>query len=180
MKLHLGCGKRYLSGYTHIDIGKYDHIDYRSDVSELPFIEAESVELIYASHVLEYFDREEVKDVLENWRSKLITGGTLRLAVPDFEQLIKVYKIANLGAVLGPLYGKWAISENTIYHKTVYDFDSLSGVLEDAGFVEIHRWDWRKVFTDELAGFDDHSQAYYPHMEKALGTLVSLNIEARK
>ena len=25
MKLHLGCGERYLDGYTHIDIAEFDH-----------------------------------------------------------------------------------------------------------------------------------------------------------
>jgi hypothetical protein len=28
--------------------------------------------------------------------------------------------------------------------------------------------------------FDDHSQAYLPHMDKENGTLISLNIEAVK
>ena len=36
IKLHLGCGKRYLPGYTHIDIDNEPHIDYpNTDISDL-------------------------------------------------------------------------------------------------------------------------------------------------
>lgn len=41
----------------------------------------DSVELIYACHVIEYFDRIEVLDVLHEWRQVLKSGGFLRLAV---------------------------------------------------------------------------------------------------
>jgi hypothetical protein len=36
------------------------------------------------------------------------------------------------------------------------------------------------VFRGELAGFDDYSQAYIPHMDKEGGRLISLNLEAEK
>ncbi|HAI38830.1 MAG TPA: methyltransferase, partial [Maribacter sp.] len=39
------------------------------------------------------------------------------------------------------------------------------------------KYDWRQT---EHAKFDDHSQAYIPHMDKENGTLISLNIEAVK
>ena len=35
MKLHLGCGERYLEGFTHVDLAKYDHIDYEMPVDNL-------------------------------------------------------------------------------------------------------------------------------------------------
>ena len=69
-----------------------------------------SVDLIYASHVLEYFDRNEVKNVLGEWYRVLKKGGLLRVAVPDFEAIVKVYlKYSDLDhrGILGPLYGKW-------------------------------------------------------------------------
>ena len=64
-----------------------------------------------------------------------------------------------------------------IYHKTCYDFLSMSTLLEQCGFKNVIRYDWRET---EHSHIDDHSQAYFPHMDKQHGTLVSLNVEAVK
>ena len=58
-------------------------------------------------------------------------GGILRLAVPNFETLIEIYKnTKDLSSILGPLYGKWDVNDGTsIYHKTVYDKKLLSETL---------------------------------------------------
>ena len=67
--------------------------------------------------------------------------------------------------------------DKTIYHKTVYDYSDLKKVLEDNGFGNIKKWDWKDV---EHGKYDDYSQAYLPHMDKINGTLISLNIECKK
>jgi len=179
MKLHLGCGERYLEGFTHVDLAKYDHIDYEIPVDNLEIFSDNSVEEIYASHVIEYFDREEIKSVLKEWNRVLKKNGVLRIAVPNLPELIKVYETYNdLNNILGPLYGKWKIDNKTIYHKTVYDEKSLTSVLEQAGFRDIRKWDWKTVFTNKE--YDDHSQAYFPHMDKENGIHISLNLECNK
>jgi len=179
MKLHLGCGERYLEGFVHIDLAKYDHIDYEMPVNNLEIFPENSIDVIYASHVIEYFDREEVKSVLEEWNRVLKENGVLRLAVPNFPQLIKVYETSgDLSKILGPLYGKWRIDKENIYHRTVYDEKSLTIILEETGFRNIRKWDWKTVFNDY--DFDDHSQAYFPHMDKENGIHVSLNLECDK
>jgi len=179
MKLHLGCGERYLEGFSHIDLAQYDHIDYEMPVDNLEIFPNNSIEEIYASHVIEYFDREEIKSVLKEWNRVLKENGILRLAVPNFPELIKVYETSDdLSKILGPLYGKWQIDKKNIYHKTVYDEKSLTIVLEQSGFRNIRRWDWKKVFNNQ--DYDDHSQAYFPHMDKEHGIHISLNLECSK
>lgn len=183
VKVHLGCGKREMPGYVHIDLADFPHIDHRHDVATLPMLADDSVSLIYASHVLEYFDRIDVLDVLAEWRRVLAPGGTLRLAVPDFAALAEVYRrTGDLDLVIGPIFGRWQIpgTDVVVFHKTVYDFDALARVLTHVGFTDVRRWDWREVFVGDLAGYDDYSQAYYPHMDKDHGTLTSLNVEATK
>lgn len=182
LRVHLGCGKRCLEGYVHVDLSDYPHIDHKHDVRNLPMFSDNSVDLMYASHVLEYFDRIEVGSVLREWHRALKPGGILRLAVPDFEALSDVYRrYDDLDLIIGPLYGRWEVSDTlTIYHKTVYDFTSLERTLGGAGFFNVRRWDWRKIFVGEHKGYDDYSQAYVPHMEKESGRLISLNVEADK
>ena len=177
-KLNLGCGWRnFGEDWVHIDGGDYAHLDSH-DITRLPY-EDKSVDLIYASCVIEYFDREEVVDVLTEWLRVLRFGGKLRLSVPDFEVISDLYtrKDYSLDLFLGPLYGKMSMGQNTIYHKTVYDYKSIETLLVDSGFNNIHRYNWRDT---EHAQFDDHSQAYLPHMDKENGTLIQLNVEAEK
>lgn len=181
MKLHLGSGSRYLQGYTHIDISEFEHIDIKTSVDKLNSLKDASVDEIYASHVLEYFDRNEVHAVLLEWKRVLKKNGILRLAVPNFEALISVYQnTEEIEKILGPLYGKWNVNNSDyIYHKTVYDNKSLTSLLQQLGFREIKQWDWRQVFKNNPE-YDDHSQAYFPHMDKENGIHVSLNLECDK
>jgi len=178
IKLHLGCGWRdFGADWTHIDGGDYEHLDYK-DITKLEF-EDGSVDLIYASHVLEYFDREEAVTLLKEWVRALKPGGVLRIAVPDFEVMAILYamKKIHLKSILGPLYGKMEMADQTIYHKTTYDFGDLSSLLECVGINDIERYDWKNT---EHSLYDDHSQAYIPHMNKENGTLISLNVEGVK
>ncbi len=180
LQLHLGCGKRLMPGFVHVDLDDFPHIDYRHDVSTLPMFKDNAVDLIYACHVIEYFDRIEVLDVLHEWHRVLKPGGLLRLAVPDFAALVKVYqKYGDLSLIHGPLYGRMVIEtdrgQHTVYHRTVYDFETVRSVLESVGFENVHCYDWRQTIHKE---YDDYSQAYIPHMDKEQGVLISLNVEA--
>jgi predicted SAM-dependent methyltransferase len=115
---------------------------------------------------------------LNKWKNKLKNNGILRLAVPNFEMYSKLYseRKITLDQCVGPLYGKWKMTDTqNVYHKTTYDFVSLKKVLEDAGFMNVRLWDWRKV---EHGIVDDYSQSYIPHMDKDNGQLMSLNLEA--
>lgn len=182
MKLHLGCWHRQIPGFVHVDLCDLPHIDFKHRIDELPFIADGAAELVYCSHAFEYFDRVEAVRVLAEWRRVLAPAGLLRLAVPDFEALIRVYQQTGaIERVLGPLYGRMEIATQDgprwLFHKTCYDERSLSALLRENGFSEPRRWDWR---ITEHAQVDDHSQAYFPHMAKDDGILVSLNLEARK
>lgn len=180
VKLHLGAAKRRLRGFTNIDREYSDGLDLVADVSDLSAFEDSSVSDIYTSHTLEYFDRVEVLTVLAEWRRVLSHGGKLHIAVPDFERLIEIYsKTGELSSIIGPLFGRW-INENngeTIYHKTVWDFDSLKASLEECGFESVTRFDPISYLEEIDPEFDDYSLAFYPHMDRD-GIPVSLCLEA--
>jgi len=180
MKFNVGCGWRdFGKDWIHIDAGDYEHIQ-STDIYMKDY-ENDCADLIYASHVIEYFDREEIVELLECWKRVLKDGGILRVAVPNFSQMvslyIKGYNEYKLEDFLGPLYGKMEMGEETIYHKTTYDFSSLKTLLESVGMKEVKRYNWKET---EHAEFDDHSQAYLPHLDKENGTLISLNMECVK
>ena len=175
MKLHLGCGKRHIPGFIHIDAVDYPHVDHVCQIDRLPFLADHSVELIYACHVLEHFKRREVGLVLYEWFRVLKPGGILRLAVPDFAAICAVYQSRHdLAEVIGLLFGRQDYLYNI--HYTVYDYATLAHTLLETGFGKVRPWDWKAT---EHSGVDDYSQAYLPHMDKE-GTLMSLNLEAVK
>lgn len=173
MKLHLGCGSNILPGFVNIDFR--GNVDLKLDIRDLSNFGNNTIDEIYASHVIEYFDRDEVIIVLNEWKRVLKSGGILRLAVPDFSKIIQVYNSSDLDSrgILGPLYGKIKTDTGFIYHKTVYDFKSLSKLLTNLGFNDI------KIYDTEIFNFDDCSKAYIPHMDKN-GILISLNIICKK
>lgn len=182
LKLHLGCWSRFIPGWVHIDLCDMPHIDHKTSIDALPMIESGTADLVYASHCFEYFDRFDAPRVLAEWRRVLEVGGVLRLAVPDFDSLLQVYqRSGELKSIVGPLYGRMEIETPTgptkLYHKTVYNFSDIAALLVDNGFRNVRRYDWRDTVHKD---HDDHSQAYWPHMDKENGVLVSLNIEATK
>tara|TARA_B100001093_G_scaffold214239_1_gene205548 strand:+ start:20327 stop:20872 length:546 start_codon:yes stop_codon:yes gene_type:complete len=177
IKINMGCGWRdFGQDWVHIDGGDYEHLDHKN-ILNLPH-EDNMVDLIYASHVIEYFDAQEVKIVLKEWKRVLKKNGILRIAVPDFQAMTELYssRKVELTDILGPLYGKMEMGNKKIYHKTVYDFKTLENILKCAGFYDIARYDWRHTGHSH---HDDHSQAYLPHMDKENGTLISLNVECK-
>ena len=178
-KLHLGCGVKQLSGYYHVDALDYPHVDHIGPVDKLDFIPNDTVEHIYACHLLEHFGRKEFMDVLREWNRVLAPGGTLRLAVPDYEACARLYVNGKLDGGLPTILGLMMGGQRDEYdfHKMVFDESSLTDYLKQAGFSDVRRWNWRD--TDH-ADMDDYSQAYLPHMNKDNGTLVSLNLEAQK
>jgi len=176
MKLHLGCGGKYILGFVHIDVMQFDHIDHVSSIDSLPFIQDNSVDLIYNCHVLEHFKRADVKRVLLEWKRVLKPDGILRTSVPDFESLARIYTNTNdLELIIGALFGR----QNYLYniHYNVFDYQYFSKILSEVGFVDVRKYDWRET---EHAHIDDYSQAYIPHMDKQNGMQVSLNVEAKK
>jgi len=92
MKLHLGCGRRHIPGYAHIDVVDHPHVDHVSSIHNLSFLQDRSVDLIYNCRVLEHFKRCEVavigpifgrQDYLYNIHYNLFDFETLK---PQLEQ----------------------------------------------------------------------------------------------
>jgi len=179
MRLQIGCGKNKLDGYITVDNDSSVQPDIITDAHNLHMIENESIDILYASHILEYYDWNDVhNNVLKEWKRVLKYNGILRIAVPDFEQISILYNAGfDLSFFIGPMYGKWKSNNDTIYHKSIYDYNILSKILRENGFHTITRWNWKEIHPKE---FDDYSKSYIPHMEFERGVLISLNIECKK
>lgn len=176
MKLHLGCGSKYIEGFVNIDARSELKTDIIDDISNLQSLEDNSAELIYVCHVLEHFGRHQYLNVLKRWYNILQSGGVLRLSVPDIEACINYYnKTKDMSKLKGFFWGGQDHKYN--FHYMGWDFESLKKDLESIGFKNVKRYDWKLT---EHSNIDDFSQAYLPHMDKENGMLMSLNVEATK
>ena len=174
-RLHLGCGTKHIEGFTNIDIRYLPGVDEVNNIRFLRNYKDNSVDLIYACHVLEHFSRWEYKNTLTRWYEILKPGGVLRLAVPNFSAIASRYiQTGNLNEVMGLLYGGQDYDEN--YHYVTFDMNSLNNDLTLIGFKVVREYDHTKTAHADI---DDFSQAYLPHLDPN-GKLMSLNIEAVK
>jgi len=91
--LNLGCGEHYssLDMWTNVDfvssgLGVISH----NLLKGIPF-EPNSFDVVYHSHVLEHFKKQDGEVFIRECYRTLKTDGTLRIAVPDLEQISRNY-----------------------------------------------------------------------------------------
>ena len=161
MKLHLGCGQRYLPGYVNIDFADSAHTvqeksiaDLLADILELQYA-SDSIEEIRLHHVFEHFPRPVACALLSGWYSWLKQGGVLHIEVPDFQKTAQV--------MLRPLrsFKKQAVAERHLFgsheahwavHCEGYTPAILQKMIESFGFTvrQIKKNSWMGTYNFEL------------------------------
>ena len=137
LKLNLGCNTRIREGYVNIDKDKYLGVDVVADVAKLEYAN-NSVSEIYASHILEHFSHLRTVDILKEWHRVLEDGGILKLSVPDFDRMIKLYQ--KTGLVDWLTYVIWGGQEyDGAFHYCGFNESRLRKALALAGFTDISR-----------------------------------------
>lgn len=138
LRLNIGSGERVkLEGFTNID-RKFGGEAYPLKFNDGTPVPGSSVEMIYASHVLEHFGFREVEGVLRDWVRVLKTGGILRLAVPDFSWIARAHINKSGDPYLNYLMGGQADSND--FHRSTFDRSILTGLMREAGLRRIRTW----------------------------------------
>ncbi len=93
--LNLGCGSNFHKDWTNIDfISSSEHVITHNLLEGIP-VENNSTDVVYHSHVLEHFSKDDGVKFLQECFRVLKTEGIIRIAVPDLETIVKEY-IQNL------------------------------------------------------------------------------------
>ncbi len=169
--LHVGCGENILpKPFENLDITEREGVDHVTDASDLSKFKDETFDMVYASHVLEHYPRNEVKDVLSEWVRVTKIEGMVRISVPSFENAIKIYQDTGLiENIIGPIIGGQTYKYE--FHYCIFDERSLKYLMEISGLTAVHPWLYQRTIHSD---FWDFSQA------ETCGTQVSLNLEGRK
>lgn len=137
LRLNVGSGSFSVEGYVNIDARALDGVDVVADVAELPFDDG-TVGEVYSAHVLEHFPEEELRRrVLPHWAAKLRPGGTVRAIVPDALSMIDAFSKGALAFedLREVTFGGQDYEGD--FHFTMFSVESLTALLEGAGFVEV-------------------------------------------
>jgi len=174
--LHIGCGPIASPEFINVDALPYAHVHVVTDhLDDLSDFADGTVDLVYMCHVLEHVRWPQVTRVLQEMKRVLKTGGVLRLAVPDFDRLIEVYRAADgdVEAIRMQLMGGQESEFNI--HYGLFSRKSLSGLLQEMGFRSVRLWDPRNC---DYHDFKDRAGRVMSIGDKAFE--IGLNLEAVK
>lgn len=89
--LNLGCGQRFNLSWTNLNFNSTHPSVIAHDLNQgIPFPD-NTFDLVYHSHVLEHFPKSEAEPFIKECYRVLCPQGILRVAVPDLEQIAKLY-----------------------------------------------------------------------------------------
>jgi predicted SAM-dependent methyltransferase len=133
IRLNLGSGAAPLDGWINID-AKDGHWAFPLNVPDGVADE------IRASHILEHFSHRLTRIVLKEWLRVLKPGGKLKIAVPDFDWIVKAYSNGRRSDPMLEYYLFGSHSDANDFHKALFNEDRLRSVLAEVGLVEIEQW----------------------------------------
>jgi len=142
-----------------------------------------SASYVYSSHMIEHVSHWRALELLRDCFRVLQPGGVIRLLTPDLEQWIQEYgrgdtakETTRADAFMTKL-GIYSEQRGTVVqrfvrrnmsgaiHQWLYDFESLSRLLEQAGFVDVRRWSYREGTVPDLDLLEHHREGL--HVEAA-------------
>ena len=88
---NLGCGARFHSSWINVDLHGDGESVFRWNLRERLPLPDKSCDAIYASHVIEHFNKDDAKLFLLDCRRALKIGGVLRLVAPNLEDIARTY-----------------------------------------------------------------------------------------
>lgn len=172
--LNLGCATTSGEEFINIDVLPHANIHHIQDITNLSNFDDDTVDMVYASHVVEHIPRDKFKSTLLEWRRVLKPGGTFRFAVPNFDALIDIYQRTNRNVeyIRDQVLGQDPPYNN---HYTLWNFDHAKKLLIELGYDQIEIWSPDKV---ENHNFVDRSSRTLKVGDEQV--LFSLNIQAKK
>jgi predicted SAM-dependent methyltransferase len=141
----------------------------RAGATSIPLRDA-SAEAIYSSHMLEHLDREDARMFLSECHRVLRPGGWLRLVVPDIAKYVNEYAtdgdadnlVANLRLAQPRASGFRRVVEVAVGfrgHRWMYDATSLSRLVSESGFIELHILDPGETHIPDPGALDLRERA---------------------
>ena len=169
MKLHIG-GKEKKEGWKILNIQKNEGVDYVGDISDLSQFQDNSIDEIYASHVVEHVNQKNISNALKGIYRVLSEKGKFYVSVPDWDILCRIFIDPKAPTkvkfhVMRMMFGGQI--DDFDFHYFGWNFQFMKDYLHTAGFKKIERVKSFSLFKD--------TSDYAPY-----GFPISLNVIAYK
>jgi SAM-dependent methyltransferase len=143
LRLNIGCGRYNDPRYVAIDIDP--NLGGGIDCRKLPYAD-NSVDEIYAAHILEHFSFYETENILHEWVRVLKPLGTLRIAVPDAVKVgAEIVRMEADGDTLGvrdmAMIACGAHTDPTNVHHNIFTESTLRDYMNRAGIGMVGRFE---------------------------------------
>jgi predicted SAM-dependent methyltransferase len=179
--LDVGCGPNARPANLNLDFQWRPGVDICCDITRALPLDDCYVGGVFSEHCLEHIAFKAALVVLGEFHRVMQPGAYARIIVPDFEVYVDQYiRFRNTGLASMPYAGDDPIggiytpmlSINRIFrghgHQFIYDFATLSGMLSQAGFIDIGRRRFGESRDQRLL------------LDSAERAIESLYVEARK
>jgi predicted SAM-dependent methyltransferase len=166
LRINVGSSGAHLDGWINADLLRDpDGLCLRMDATERWPFEDGAAEAVNSEHVIEHIERERAPAFLAEAYRVLRPGGVIRTSTPDLRGIAEAY-LAGDPATLDAhrAHGYDARNHADLVnnylqvgdHRHLYDYETLSLLLRDAGFVEIERTSFGESRHSVLRGVDTH------------------------
>jgi predicted SAM-dependent methyltransferase len=173
-KLQLGAGSNSPEGWLSTDIlPQSEGVVYLDATKPFPF-DDDTFDYVHSEHLIEHISWHEGLFMLQECRRVLRPGGTVRVATPDLEVILGLYKRKR--AALSERYVKWITDTSldgiNIYkasfvinnafrnwgHQFLYDGELIELAMRQAGFTNIRRCPMGESDDENLRGIESHGR----------------------
>jgi predicted SAM-dependent methyltransferase len=149
MRLHIG-GEEIKEGWKILNIQKKPGVDFIGDITDLSQFDDESVEEIYASHVLEHVGLAKIATTFNGLQRILKKEGKLYISVPNLDIIAKIFVLLPEGQdkynVMAMIYGGQTDSHD--FHYIGYWPNLLFSILTKAKFRRYEKVEFFNIFKD--------------------------------
>ena len=191
-KLQLGAGNNFLEGWLNTDQFPFSRRTAFLDVTDRFPLPDASVDFIFSEHHIEHIPYSDACGMLGECLRVLRPGGRIRIATPDFERILGLYRDRSPE---GEHYIRWmtdrflpqAPGYSPVFvinlcmriagHQFLFDGPTLQATLASAGFVDVERLSPSVSRHSELNGIDSHTRFTQDDEVNRFETMV---YEARK
>ena len=169
MKINIG-GETKKEGWVNLNVQNKPNVDIIGNINDLSQFKDESIEEIYASHIIEHVDQKTINNTFNGIFRILKKGGKFYVSVPDMDVLCHFF-VSPLATkkvkfhIMTMIFGGQI--DNFDYHYFGWNYEFMNDYLTFAGFSKVDK-------VNSLGLFDDTSDS------KPYGFPISLNVIATK